>query len=59
MKTEKTVLLIAAAALVILYFGSKARSIGALPRGYMIEPLPERKSGCHKGEINQTIRRIV
>lgn len=56
MKTE-TLILIAAVA--ILYFGSKPRSIGALPRGYMIEPLPERKTGCHKGEINQTIRRIV
>lgn len=58
MKTEN-LLLLAAGLLAILYFGSKTRSVGSLPRGYMIEPLPERKSGCHKGEINQTIRRMI
>ena len=57
MKTEN--LLLVAGGLALLYLLSKNISVGALPRGYMIEPLPERKSGCHKGEINQTIRRIV
>jgi len=58
-KKDKNTILYIAGGLFLFYLLTKNKSVGNLPRGYLIKQEIDNRSGCHKNEVKSVIKRAV